>query len=155
MTGDGAALQRIPVVRARVTVTELVTGASMTVTGAARLDWCAAVTTANSSELTTMRRTTAVRDQGLEELVEDIHPSQTGVPGQTGGAWLLELSRGNRSADYSSAVSLTAAWAPGTLSRDIPTLSVEDINVLKIRDHTISHITTIIIHLVSKCIFFQ
>merc|ERR1712119_29634 len=97
-------------------------GESMTATGAARLDWCAAVTTARSSELTTMRRTTAVRDQ-QEELV-DIHPSQGGVPGQNGGVWLLELSRGNRSAGNSSAVSLTAAWEPGTLSRDTPTLCV-------------------------------
>merc|ERR1712241_540549 len=133
MTGDGAALRRIPVVRARVTVTDLVTGASMTVTGAARLDWCAGVTTARSSELTTMRRTTAVRDQ-LEDLLVDIHPSQTGVPGVPGGAWLLELSRGNRSAGNSSAVSLTAAWEPGTLSRDTPTLNVSKI-VLQIRDH--------------------
>ena len=136
MTEGGAALRRIPVVRARVTVTELGTGESMTATGAARLDWCAAVTTARSSELTTMRRTTAVRDQ-LEELV-DIHPSQSGVPGQNGGAWLLELSRGNRSAGNSSALSLTAAWEPGTLSRDTPTLCVESIKILKIRDHTIS-----------------
>merc|ERR1712088_703494 len=52
-----------PCGEARVTVTELGTAASMTVTEAARLDWCAAVTTARSSELTTMRRTTAVRDQ--------------------------------------------------------------------------------------------
>merc|ERR1712083_718645 len=114
-----------------------VTGASMGATGAARLDWCAAVTTARSSELTTMRRTTAVRDQ-LEDLVVDINPSQTGVPGQNGGVWLLELSRGNRSAGNSSALSLTAAWEPGTLSRDTPTLCVENIKVLKIRDHTIS-----------------
>ena len=136
MTGDGAALRRIPVVRARVTVTDLGTGASMTVTGAARLDWCAAVTTARSSELTTMRRTTAVRDQVLEDLVVDILQSQTGVPGQTGGAWDLELSRGNRSAGNSSALSTTAVWEPGTLSRDTQTLSVESINDQRSHDIT-------------------
>jgi len=135
MTGDGAALQRIPVVRARVTVTELVTGASMTVTGAARLDWCAAVTTANSSELTTMRRTTAVRDQLLEDLVEVIQPGNhpAGDPGVPGGAWLLELSRGNRSAGNSSALSTTAGWEPGTLSRDTQTLNV--FKVFKLVSH--------------------
>ena len=99
----GAALRTIPVVRARVTVTD---------TGAVGLDWCAAVTTVRSSEPTIMRRTTAVRQ------------TQTGVPGQPGVAWLLELSGGNRSAGKSIAVSGTAAWAPGTLRRDTHTLNV-------------------------------
>ena len=111
MTGGGAALRRIPVVRARVTVTDLGTGASMTVTEAAGRDWCAGVTTVRSSALTTTRKMTAVRDQ-LEDLedLEDIHPihHQTGVPGVLGPAWLLELSVENRSAGNSSAVSLTA-----------------------------------------------
>merc|ERR1712218_270414 len=117
------------------TVTELVTGASMTVTGAAMLDWCAGVTTANSSELTTMRRTTAVRDQLLEDLGEDIQAihHQAGVPGVPGDVWLLELLRGYRSAQNGSALSTTAGLAPGTLSRDTPTL-----NVFKLL-HTISH----------------
>ena len=140
MTGGGAALRRIPVVRARVTVTELGTAASMTVTEAARLDWCAAVTTARSSELTTMRRTTAVRDQPTD-MFHNQEPShhQTGVPGVPGGAWLLELSRGNRSAGNSSAASITAGWAPGTLRRDTPTLNV--FKLLQITQyHSIRHI---------------
>merc|ERR1712110_110925 len=130
MGGGGAALQRIPVVRARVTVTELETGESMTVTEAAGLDWCAALTTVRSSALTTTPRMTAVRDQleDLEDLEdpEDIHliHHQTGVPGVPGPVWLLELSGGNRSAGNSSAVSLTAGWAAGTLRRDTQTLSV-------------------------------
>ena len=110
-------------VRARATVTELETGESMTATGAVGLDWCAAVTTVRSSEPTTTRRTTAVRDQ-LEEMTDiNSHP-QTGDPGQPGGAWLLELSGGNRSAGNSSVVSLTAGWAPGTPRRDTQTLNV-------------------------------
>merc|ERR1719411_2499214 len=111
--------------------------ASMTATGAARVTWCAGLTTANSSELTTTRRTTAVRDQLLEDLVEDIQPShhQTGVPGVPGGAWLLELSRGNRSARNSSELSTTAGWASGTLRRDTPRLNV--FKLLQItQDHT-------------------
>jgi len=124
MTGDGAALRRIPVVRARGTVTDLGTGASMTVTRAARLDWCAGVTTVRSSELTTMRRTTAVRDQLGDQLGDQLEDHQTGVPGVPGGAWLQELSRGNRSAGKGSADSITAGWAPGTLSRDTLTLNV-------------------------------
>ena len=130
--GD-AALRTIPVVRARATVTELVTGESMTATGAVGLDWCAAVTTVRSLEPTTTRRTTAVRDQ-LEEMTDiNSHP-QTGAPGRPGGVWLLELSRGNRSAGNSSAVSLTAGWAPGTPRRDTQTL-----NVFKLlRYHTMS-----------------
>jgi len=127
LTGGGAALQRIPVVRARVTVTDLVTGESMTVTEAAELDWCAALTTVRSSALTTTRRTTAVRDQ-LEDLedLEDIHPihHQTGVPGVPGPARVLELSVGNRSAGNSVAVSLTAGSVAGTLRRDTQTLNV-------------------------------
>ena len=142
MTAGGAAPRRIPVVRARATVTELVTGESMTATGAVGLDWCAAVTTVRSSEPTTTRRTTAVRDQ-LEEMTdinsqEPGHP-QTGDPGRPGGAWLLELSRGNRSAGNCSAVSLTAGWAPGTLRRDTPTLNV--FKLLQITQyHSIRHI---------------
>ena len=114
-------------VRARVTVTELETGESMTVTEAAGLDWCAALTTVRSSALTTTTRMTAVRDQ-LEDLedLEDIHliHHQTGVPGVPGPVWLLELSGGNRSAGNNSAVSLTAGWAAGTLRRDTQTLNV-------------------------------
>merc|ERR1712062_663445 len=99
----------------------------------------------------TTRRTTAVRDQ-LEEMTDiNSHP-QTGAPGRPGGAWLLELSRGNRSVGNSSAVSLTAGWAPGTLRRDTPTLNV--FKLLQITQyHSIRHITTIIIHFVLKCIF--
>merc|ERR1712048_1278306 len=150
-TGGGAALRRIPVVRARVTVTAQGTEASMTATGAARVTWCAGLTTANSSELTTMRRTTAVRDQLLEDLVEDIQPTndhhQTGDPGVPGGAWLLELPRGNRSARNGSALSTTAGWAFGTLRRDTPRLNV--FKLLQITQyHTILHnISTIIIQI--------
>merc|ERR1719204_1363320 len=61
-TGEGAVLPSSPVVRERETVTVLGTEESMTVTAAVKLVWCAGLTTARSSEPTTTRRTTAVRD---------------------------------------------------------------------------------------------
>ena len=58
-----AAPPRLPVERARATVTGLGTGAAMTATGAAGAAWCAAQTTASSSASTTTRRTTAASNQ--------------------------------------------------------------------------------------------
>ena len=57
----GAALHNTRVTRARVTVTGLVTGASMTGTPAAVATWSAGATTASSLEHSTMRRMTAAR----------------------------------------------------------------------------------------------
>merc|ERR1719336_816431 len=102
MTGGVAALQRIPVVRARVTVTDLETAESMTGTEAAGLDWCAAVTTVRSSELITTRRMTAARDHQVDP--------QTGVPGQAGGVLPQVLSGGNSNARRDSAPLITVGW---------------------------------------------
>ena len=56
----GAALQRVPVMSARATVTARLTADFTTATGAAGLVWCVAATTVGSSEPTSTRRTTAV-----------------------------------------------------------------------------------------------
>ena len=61
MTARDAAPRTIPVMRARATVTDRVTEVSMMAMPAARVTWCAARTTVSSLELTTTRRTTAVR----------------------------------------------------------------------------------------------
>jgi len=125
LTGGVAALQRIPVVRARVTVTDLETAESMTGTEAARLDWCAAVTTVRSSELITTRRMTAARD--LQVDLDDIQLSpQTGLPGQPGGVLPQELSGGNRNARRNSAPLITAGWESSTFRRDTLTPTVCD-----------------------------
>ena len=58
-----AAPPRIPVERARATVTGPGMGAAMTATGAAGAVWCAAQTTASSSASTTTRKTTAASNQ--------------------------------------------------------------------------------------------
>ena len=58
----------IPVRRVRATVTALATEVSMMAMPAARVLWCAGVTTVSSSELTTTRRTTAVRSHHLQSL---------------------------------------------------------------------------------------
>ena len=47
-----------------------------------------------------------------------------GAPGLTGGAWVLALSGGNRSAGNESALSITAELGAETLRRDTPTLNV-------------------------------
>ena len=57
----GAAPPRPLVTRGRVTVTGPVTGDSMMVTPGAGVTWCAGQTTASSSGLIIMRRTTVVR----------------------------------------------------------------------------------------------
>jgi len=66
-----AALLRTLVTRVRVIVTVLETAARMTATEAAREIWCVGPTTARSSDITTMRRMTAVRGQGMEDHQED------------------------------------------------------------------------------------
>ena len=62
-TGGGAAPPRLHASMARVTVTGLVTGVIMMVTGAAGGIWCAGQTTARNLDTFTMRRMTAVRGQ--------------------------------------------------------------------------------------------
>ena len=64
--------------RARVTVTGLETGASMTVTPAARATWSAAPTTASSLARTTTRGTTAASDPTQASL----RAGAPGAPGQ-------------------------------------------------------------------------
>ena len=61
----GAVLLRLPVMRARVTVTGPGMAATMMATEAARGTWYAAPTTASSLAPTTMRRTTAARGPRL------------------------------------------------------------------------------------------
>ena len=101
---------------------------SMTVTAAAELDWCAGLTTARSSEPTTTRRMTAVRDP-LEVEVGTEDP-QTGARGRAGGVWLPGLSGGSRSAGKVRVLSTTGGWAVSTLRSDTPTLSVSETNQL-------------------------
>ena len=62
ITAGDVALLTILVTLERVTVTGLVTGASMTEMLDARGIWCAGQTTARSSVSTSMRRMTAVRN---------------------------------------------------------------------------------------------
>jgi len=75
LTVGGAALPHSPVVRGRETVTGLLMEGSMMVTEAAGLASSVGATTVRSSELTTMRRTTAVRDP-----VEDSQPPSNWGP---------------------------------------------------------------------------
>jgi len=65
MTVRDAVPRTIPVRRARATVTDLVMEVSMMAMPAVRVTWCAGATTVSSLELTTTRRTTAVRSQHL------------------------------------------------------------------------------------------
>ena len=74
----GAAPLRIPVARARVTVTGLVTEVSMTVTPAAGVTWSAVPTTARSSQTTITRRMTAASDPTQASL----RAGAPGAPGQ-------------------------------------------------------------------------
>merc|ERR1712088_1299772 len=79
----------IPVRRVGATVTALATEVSMMVMPAARVLWCAGVTTVSSSELTTTRRTTAVRSHHLLSRFPSLRSpkdrsSKVGDPGQTG-----------------------------------------------------------------------
>ena len=117
----GAVLQSSLVVRERETVTDLGTEESMTVTAAAELDWFVGVTTARSSEPTTTRRMTAVRDP-LEVEVGTEDP-QTGARGRAGGVWLPGLSGGSRSAGVVSVPSTTGGSARSTPRRGTPTPS--------------------------------
>ena len=68
MTARDAVPQTIPAMRVRETVTDLETEVSMMAMPAARVTWCAARTTVSSLELTTTRRTTAVRSHHLQSL---------------------------------------------------------------------------------------
>merc|ERR1711877_101500 len=120
-TGGGAVLPSSPVVRERETVTDLGTEESMTVTAAVKLVWCAGLTTARSSEPTTTRRTTAVRDP-LEVEVGTEDP-QTGARGRAGGVWLPGLSGESRSAGVVSVLSTTGGSARSTPRRGTPTQS--------------------------------
>merc|ERR1712213_242944 len=131
-TGGGVVLPSSPVVRERETVTDLETEESMTVTVAVELVWCAGLTTARSSEPTTTRRMTAARDQaGRKPPHSEVPPqAETGVPGRTGGVWLLGLSGGSRSAGDVSVLSEMGGWAVSTLRSDTPTLSVSETNQL-------------------------
>merc|ERR1711973_540821 len=122
-TGGGAVLPSSPVVRARETVTDLGTEESMTVTAAVEPDWCAGPTTARSSEPTTTRRTTAVRDPLEEDLQVSTKCPQTGARGRAGGVWLLGLSGGSRSAGVVSVPSTTGGSARSTPRRGTPTQS--------------------------------
>ena len=79
MTVRDAAPRKIPVRRARGTVTGLVMEVSMMATPAVRETWCAAATTASSSELTTTRRTTAVRSQHLPSLLQSLREKSNKV----------------------------------------------------------------------------
>merc|ERR1719166_761503 len=94
---------------------------SMTVTAAVKLVWCAGLTTARSSEPTTTRRTTAVRDP-LEVEVGTEDP-QTGARGRAGGVWLPGLSGESRSAGVVSVPSTTGGSARSTPRRGTPTQS--------------------------------
>merc|ERR1711963_1005126 len=115
MGEGGAVLPSSPVVRERETVTVLGTEESMTVTAAVKLVWCAGLTTARSSEPTTTRRTTAVRDP-LEVEVGTEDP-QTGVRGRAGVVWLPGLSGGSRGAGVVSVPSTTGGSARSTPRR--------------------------------------
>ena len=110
-TGGGVVLPSSLVVRERETVTDLETEESMTATVAVELVWCAGPTTARSSEPTTTRRTTAVRDP------------QDGVRGRAGGVWLPGLSGGSRSAGVVSVPSKTGMSARSIPRRGTPTQS--------------------------------
>ena len=79
MTVRGAAPRTIPVRRVRGTVTGLVMEVSMMATPAARETWCVAATTVSSSELTTTRRTTAVRRQPLPSLLPSLREKSNKV----------------------------------------------------------------------------
>merc|ERR1712168_1004307 len=135
-TGGGAALQSSPVGRERETVTVLETEESMMVTEDVGVIWCAGVTTVRSSELTTTRRMTAARDPATPTnrsyLTLEGDASKTGAPGQAGGVWLPGLSGGNRSAGVGSVVSAMAVLGVSTPRRGTPTLTVSEINLLKI-----------------------
>merc|ERR1712218_580813 len=61
ITAEDAALLRILAVKGRETAMVPMTGVSMTVTQGAGETWCAAATTASSSDTTTMTRMTAAR----------------------------------------------------------------------------------------------
>ena len=64
--GD-AAPRRVPVMSGRATVTDLLTAELMMDTGAVELAWSVAAITADSSEPTSTRRTTAVNSRvGVE-----------------------------------------------------------------------------------------
>merc|ERR1719166_464589 len=119
-TGGGVVLPSSPVVRERETVTDLGTEESMTATEAVELDWCAGLTTARSSEHTTTRRMTAARDQaGRKPPQSEVPPqAETGVPGRSGGVWLLGLSGGSRRAGNVSVLSEMGGWAVSTLRSD-------------------------------------
>merc|ERR1712014_152598 len=106
--------------RERETVTDLGTEESMTVTVAVELVWCAGPTTARSSEPTTTRRMTAARDQaGRKPPHSEVPPqAETGVPGRSGGVWLLGLSGGSRSAGKVRVLSEMGGWAVSTLRSD-------------------------------------
>jgi len=124
LTVGGVALRSSPVVRERGTVTGLVMEGSMMVTEAADLASSVEPTTVRSSELTTMRRTTAVRDRlGPASPAQD---HQSGAPGLAGSVWLLGLSGENRSARGNNALYEMVVWAPSTPRRDTPTLTVSD-----------------------------
>ena len=72
LTDGDVAHQRPRVVKARVTVMDLWTAASMMVTLGVLETWCVAVTTVSSSELTITRRTTAVSDQPGETAPQSV-----------------------------------------------------------------------------------
>ena len=63
ITAGGAVPQSLLVTSERVTVTDPVTGVSTMVTPGVGVTWCAAQTTAGSSDSISMRRTTAARSR--------------------------------------------------------------------------------------------
>ena len=67
--GDVAALSS-HVMRERETVTDLVTEVNMMVTKAVRLVWSVAVITVSSSELTIMKKMTAVRSRLIHHNIQ-------------------------------------------------------------------------------------
>ena len=94
ITEEDAAPLTALVMWARATVTGLVTGASMTVTPGAGATWSAGATTASSLELTSIPRTTAVRDPMVAEvslcLVVTILLTEWCRLGAVGGVQLLQ-----------------------------------------------------------------
>jgi len=139
LTVGGVALRSSLVVRERGTVTGLVMEGSMMVTEAADLASSVEPTTVRSSELTTMRRTTAVRDRLGLGPARPAQDHQSGAPGLAGSVWLLGLSGENRSARGNNALYEMVVWAPSTPRRDTPTLTVSD-TARQARQSTIENI---------------
>ena len=111
--GGDAAPQRVPVMLARETVTDLTMEVSMTATEAARADWCVGATTASSSAPTSTPRTTAVNTRTA---VEAGASGESSVPAARAVVWVGGPGTGT--------ARVPAVLTPLSLSRGSVTLNL-------------------------------